>query len=185
MHQKRVFNWEGKNIIAWKEKLVPNGTPIHFLADDEGTFTSSTGLESFSMRYPCYACLESRYVLPLAVEGIPSEVTLMGAKTILTAELRVLKLWKEERKSLMTLSDVASRLHPKGQTAAMDCRVTELRVDEMGSRGRHVKSGWGCSREMRDICLLSTHPRLVLEGSLDSEGLFQYNVRVRDTGKAE
>ncbi|KAK0489787.1 hypothetical protein EDD18DRAFT_1466036 [Armillaria luteobubalina] len=29
---------------AWKEKLAPKGTPIHFLADDQGEFAGATGL---------------------------------------------------------------------------------------------------------------------------------------------
>ncbi|KAF8493589.1 Redoxin-domain-containing protein [Gautieria morchelliformis] len=29
---------------AWKEKLASNGTPVHFIADDKGAFTSAVGL---------------------------------------------------------------------------------------------------------------------------------------------
>ncbi|KAK0186990.1 hypothetical protein F5146DRAFT_1104978 [Armillaria mellea] len=74
---------------GWKEKLAPNGTPIHFLADDQGTFTSATGLifdaapPPRSKRY--VMIVKNNHVASLAVEDDPSKVTVTGGKMILTA----------------------------------------------------------------------------------------------------
>ncbi|KAK0444963.1 uncharacterized protein EV420DRAFT_1484401 [Desarmillaria tabescens] len=112
---------------AWKEKLVPNGTPIHFLADDKGTFTSSTGLESFSMRYPCYACLESSFCAH--EDGLALRQRHLGSAPCVRGrpkgghcderkddsgrtELRVLKLWKEERQKPCDLERRRVTWHP-------------------------------------------------------------------------
>ncbi|KAK0444992.1 Redoxin [Desarmillaria tabescens] len=77
---------------GWKEKLAPNGTPIHFLADDQGTFTSETGLifdatpllgGPRSKRY--VMIVNDNHVVSLAVEDDPNKVTVTSAKMILTA----------------------------------------------------------------------------------------------------
>ncbi|KAK0200460.1 Redoxin [Desarmillaria ectypa] len=77
---------------GWKEKLAPNGTPIHFLADDQGTFTGATGLVfdatpllggPRSKRY--VMIVNNNHVVSLAVEDDPSKVTVTSAKMILTA----------------------------------------------------------------------------------------------------
>ncbi|KAG7442107.1 Redoxin [Guyanagaster necrorhizus] len=77
---------------AWKEKLAPNSTPIHFLADDQATFTGATGLvfdatpllgTPRSKRY--VMIVNDNQVMSLAVEEDPDKVTVTSAKTILTA----------------------------------------------------------------------------------------------------
>ncbi|KAK0218890.1 Redoxin [Armillaria fumosa] len=75
---------------AWKEKLAPKGTPIHFLADDQGEFAGATGLifdatpllgGPRSKRY--VMIVKNQEVASVAVEEDPSKVTITDAKTIL------------------------------------------------------------------------------------------------------
>ncbi|KAK0489757.1 hypothetical protein EDD18DRAFT_568311 [Armillaria luteobubalina] len=76
-------------VSGWKEKLAPNGTPIHFLADDQGTFTSAAGLISDATPSPrskrYVMIVKNNHVVSLAVEDDPSKVTVTSAKMILTA----------------------------------------------------------------------------------------------------
>jgi len=75
---------------AWKEKLAPNGTPIHFIADDKGTFVSSLGLNFDasgllgSPRSKRFAIVtEGHKVVSVAVEEQPPNVTVTGAEAVL------------------------------------------------------------------------------------------------------
>ncbi|SJL06899.1 related to peroxisomal membrane protein 20 [Armillaria ostoyae] len=76
-------------VNGWKEKLASNSTPIHFLADDQGKFTSATGLifdATPSPRSKRYVMIvKNNHVASLAVEDDPSKVTVTSAKMILTA----------------------------------------------------------------------------------------------------
>ncbi|KAI0739506.1 Redoxin [Daedaleopsis nitida] len=75
---------------AWKEQLAPEGTPIHFIADDQGAFTGALGMlfdasgllgAPRSKRY--VAVTEGDTIVHIAVESIPSEVTVTAADKIL------------------------------------------------------------------------------------------------------
>ncbi|KAK0485374.1 Redoxin [Armillaria luteobubalina] len=75
---------------AWKEKLAPKGTPILFLANDQGEFTGATGLifdatpllgGPRSKRY--VMVVKNQEVTSVAVEEDPAKVTITDAKTIL------------------------------------------------------------------------------------------------------
>jgi len=77
---------------AWKSNLAPNGTGIHFIADDKGAFTSSVGLlfnasellgSPRSKRYVIIA--DDHTVIAIAVEDDPGMVTVTAADTILAA----------------------------------------------------------------------------------------------------
>jgi len=76
---------------AWKEKLASDGTPVHFISDDTGEFTSKLGLifdaGAFfggprSKRYAIIA--ENGKVLHVAVEDAPPNVTVSKADSVLT-----------------------------------------------------------------------------------------------------
>ncbi|KAG7442117.1 Redoxin [Guyanagaster necrorhizus] len=75
---------------AWKEKLAPEGTAIHFLADDQGEFSGATGLIFDATpllggpRSKRYAMIvKNQEVASVAVEEDPSKITVTDAKTIL------------------------------------------------------------------------------------------------------
>ncbi|KAJ7074514.1 Redoxin [Mycena amicta] len=75
---------------AWKEKLAPNGTPVRFLADDTGAFAKAVGL-LFDATPLLGGVRSKRYVIiakgdeveTVAVEEVPSQLTVTDAKTIL------------------------------------------------------------------------------------------------------
>ncbi|KAJ7629381.1 Redoxin [Mycena polygramma] len=75
---------------AWKENLAPEGTPVRFIADDSGSFTTNLGLlfdatpllgNPRSKRYVIIA--NGNKVETIAVEEVPSQLTVTDAKTIL------------------------------------------------------------------------------------------------------
>lgn len=75
---------------AWKEKLAPQGTPIHFIADDKAAFIGSLGLlfdatpllgGQRSKRFVIVT--EGDKVLSVAVEVAPPDVTITAAKAVL------------------------------------------------------------------------------------------------------
>ncbi|KAK7460580.1 hypothetical protein VKT23_009301 [Stygiomarasmius scandens] len=75
---------------AWKEKLAPTGSPVHFLADDKGALVTSLGL-LFDATGFFGAPRAKRFVIVtegdkaqiVAVEENPGEVKVTGAETIL------------------------------------------------------------------------------------------------------
>ncbi|KAF7290550.1 Peroxiredoxin [Mycena indigotica] len=75
---------------AWKESLAPEGTPIRFIADDTGAFSKSLGL-LFDASPLLGSVRAKRFVIiakgdtveTVAVENVPSELTVTDAKTIL------------------------------------------------------------------------------------------------------
>jgi peroxiredoxin len=77
-------------VKAWKEKLAPKGTPIHFVADDQGRFVSALGL-LFDATPLLGAPRSKRFVIVtqddkaeiIAVEENPSEITSTDATRIL------------------------------------------------------------------------------------------------------
>ncbi|KAJ3489019.1 hypothetical protein NLJ89_g11564 [Agrocybe chaxingu] len=75
---------------AWKEKLAPNGTPIHFIADDKGAFVGSIGLifdasgllgGPRSKRFAIVT--DGDKAVSVAVEEAPPNVTVTGAEAVL------------------------------------------------------------------------------------------------------
>ncbi|KAJ7216953.1 Redoxin [Mycena haematopus] len=75
---------------AWKENLAPEGTPVRFIADDAGAFSAALGLifdatpllgNVRSKRYVIVA--NGKTVESIAVEEIPSQLTVTDAKSIL------------------------------------------------------------------------------------------------------
>ncbi|KAK0489804.1 Redoxin-domain-containing protein [Armillaria luteobubalina] len=68
---------------AWKEKLAPKGTPILFLADDQGKFAGATGLIFDATPLLGGPRSKNQEVTSVAVEEDPSKVTITDAKTIL------------------------------------------------------------------------------------------------------
>jgi 2-Cys peroxiredoxin 5 len=77
---------------AWKEKLAPNGTPIHFIADDKGAFVTALGLIFDaspllgSPRSKRFAIVTNgNEVVSVAVEDAPPSVTVTSAKSILAS----------------------------------------------------------------------------------------------------
>ncbi|KAF8170715.1 Redoxin [Mycena galopus ATCC 62051] len=75
---------------AWKENLAPEGTPVRFISDDAGAFSTALGLlfdaspllgNPRSKRYVIVA--NGQTVETVAVEEIPSQLTVTEAKTIL------------------------------------------------------------------------------------------------------
>lgn len=75
---------------AWKENLAPSGTNVQFIADDKGAFTSALGLlfdatprlgGPRSKRYIIIA--EDEKVSSIAVEEVPSNLTVTDAKVVL------------------------------------------------------------------------------------------------------
>ncbi|KXN85163.1 Putative peroxiredoxin pmp20 [Leucoagaricus sp. SymC.cos] len=76
---------------AWKENLAPRGTNVQFIADDKGAFTGALGLlfdatprlgGPRSKRY--VIVVEDGKVSSIAVEDVPSNLTVTDAKAILT-----------------------------------------------------------------------------------------------------
>ncbi|KAG8903737.1 hypothetical protein FRB99_002828 [Tulasnella sp. 403] len=77
-------------VNAWKEKLAPQGTPIHFVADDQGQFVSALGLVfdatpllggPRSKRFAIVA--ENGKVLKVNVEEDAPDVKLTAADNVL------------------------------------------------------------------------------------------------------
>ncbi|KAF8581186.1 Redoxin [Ramaria rubella] len=75
---------------AWKEKLASGGTPIHFIADDKGAFTSAIGLIFDASpllggpRAKRYALIvDNGKVTSVHVESSPSDVKETAADKIL------------------------------------------------------------------------------------------------------
>ncbi|KAG8927186.1 hypothetical protein FRC02_008413 [Tulasnella sp. 418] len=77
---------------AWKQKLAPEGTPVHFLADDQGEFITNLGLlfdgtdllgGPRSKRFAIVT--EDNVVKKVAVEDAPPDVDKTAADTILAA----------------------------------------------------------------------------------------------------
>ncbi|KAK7696373.1 hypothetical protein QCA50_001027 [Cerrena zonata] len=75
---------------AWKEHLAPGGTPIHFIADDKGAFVGSLGLlfdASVLLGGPrskrFVIVTEGNEITHLAIEPVPSELTITAAEKIL------------------------------------------------------------------------------------------------------
>ncbi|KAK6992078.1 Redoxin [Favolaschia claudopus] len=75
---------------AWKENLAPEGTPVRFISDDSGAFSTALGLlfdaspllgSPRSKRFVIVA--NGDQVETIAVEEIPSQLTVTDAKTIL------------------------------------------------------------------------------------------------------
>lgn len=76
---------------AWKEKLAPNGTPIHFIADDQCTFSTHVGLvfdgtallgAPRSKRYALI--VEDSKVKEVFIEAAPTDIILTKAETVLS-----------------------------------------------------------------------------------------------------
>jgi len=75
---------------AWKENLAPGGTPVRFISDDGGAFATALGL-AFDASPVLGGVRSKRYVIiangdkveTVAVEQIPSQLTVTDAKTIL------------------------------------------------------------------------------------------------------
>ncbi|KAI0075025.1 Redoxin [Panus rudis PR-1116 ss-1] len=75
---------------AWKDQLAPGGTPIRFIADDKGAFVGSLGL-LFDATPLLGGPRSKRFVLVtegdeithVAVEAVPSELTITAAEKIL------------------------------------------------------------------------------------------------------
>ncbi|RPD58297.1 Redoxin [Lentinus tigrinus ALCF2SS1-7] len=75
---------------AWKEQLAPEGTPIHFIADDQGAFTGALGMlfdasallgAPRSKRF--VALVEGDTITYLAVESNPGELSVTAAEKVL------------------------------------------------------------------------------------------------------
>ncbi|KAH9848201.1 Redoxin-domain-containing protein [Lenzites betulinus] len=80
---------------AWKEQLAPQGTPIHFIADDQAAFVGALGMlfdasellgAPRSKRF--VAVTEGETITYLAVEPVPGEVTVTAADKILARASR-------------------------------------------------------------------------------------------------
>ncbi|TFK51496.1 Redoxin-domain-containing protein [Heliocybe sulcata] len=77
-------------VKAWKDELAPSGTPIKFIADDAGTFTSKIGL-LFDASPLLGAPRSKRYVIvtdgdkvsSITVEPNPGELTTCAADKVL------------------------------------------------------------------------------------------------------
>jgi len=75
---------------AWKEKLAPDGTPIHFIADDKGAFVGALGM-LFDASEKLGAPRSKRFVLitegdkvtQVAAETEPSDLTVTAADKVL------------------------------------------------------------------------------------------------------
>ncbi|KAJ7752149.1 Redoxin [Mycena metata] len=75
---------------AWKENLAPEGTPVRFISDDAGAFTTALGL-GFDASPLLGGVRSKRYVIiangdkieTIAIEEVPSQLTVTDAKTIL------------------------------------------------------------------------------------------------------
>ncbi|EPS93085.1 hypothetical protein FOMPIDRAFT_1026636 [Fomitopsis schrenkii] len=75
---------------AWKDQLAPGGTPIHFIADDKGSFAGALGM-LFDASERLGGPRSKRFVLVtegdtvthVAVEPVPSQLTICAAEKIL------------------------------------------------------------------------------------------------------
>ncbi|KAJ7475201.1 Redoxin [Mycena galericulata] len=75
---------------AWKENLAPDGTAVRFISDDGGAFSTALGL-IFDASPLLGGVRSKRYVIvangdkveTVAVEDVPSKLTITDAKTIL------------------------------------------------------------------------------------------------------
>ncbi|KAF7329010.1 Peroxiredoxin [Mycena venus] len=75
---------------AWKENLAPGGTPVRFISDDSGAFSTALGL-LFDATPVLGGVRSKRYVIvangnkveTVAIEEVPSQLTVTDAKTIL------------------------------------------------------------------------------------------------------
>ncbi|KAN0129175.1 Redoxin [Lactarius tabidus] len=75
---------------AWKEKLAPDGTPVRFIADDQGVFVASLGL-IFDATLGLGVPRSKRFVVitdgdkieKVIVEENPSEVKVTAATSVL------------------------------------------------------------------------------------------------------
>jgi peroxiredoxin len=76
---------------AWKEKLAPQGTGVHFIADDKGELTSSLGLifdasgllgSPRSKRY--VIVVQDNKVQLVAVEDEPANITVTASEVVLS-----------------------------------------------------------------------------------------------------
>ncbi|KAI8977861.1 Redoxin [Trametes punicea] len=75
---------------AWKQQLAPGGTPVHFIADDQGAFVGALGMlfdasellgAPRSKRF--VAVTEGDTITHIAVEPDPAELTVTAAEKIL------------------------------------------------------------------------------------------------------
>ncbi|KAI0349841.1 Redoxin [Trametes cingulata] len=75
---------------AWKEQLAPEGTPVHFISDDQGAFVGALGMlfdaspllgAPRSKRF--VAVTEDDTITHIAVEPNPAELTVTAAEKIL------------------------------------------------------------------------------------------------------
>ncbi|KAG1871792.1 Redoxin-domain-containing protein [Suillus subalutaceus] len=79
-----------KHLLAWKEKLAPQGTGVRFIADDKGEFTSSVGL-LFDASGLLGSPRSKRYVIVtqdgkvdfIAVEEQPANITSTAANVVI------------------------------------------------------------------------------------------------------
>ncbi|KAG1818088.1 Redoxin-domain-containing protein [Suillus subaureus] len=77
-------------LLAWKEKLAPQGTGVRFIADDKGEFTSSVGL-LFDAPGLLASPRSKRYVIVaqdgnadfIAVEEQPANITSTAANVVI------------------------------------------------------------------------------------------------------
>ncbi|KAG6875991.1 hypothetical protein C0992_001523 [Termitomyces sp. T32_za158] len=77
---------------AWKENLAPNGSSVHFIADDTAAFSQSIGL-AFDATPILGGTRALRYVIvtdedkvaSLAVEPDPSKITITAASAVLAS----------------------------------------------------------------------------------------------------
>jgi len=77
-------------IKAWKQSLAPNGTDIHFIADDKGAFVGALGMSfdasallggSRSKRFAIVT--EGHKVLSVVIEDTVANVTVTSAESVL------------------------------------------------------------------------------------------------------
>ncbi|KAI0363704.1 Redoxin [Pilatotrama ljubarskyi] len=75
---------------AWKEQLAPEGTPVHFISDDQGAFVGALGMlfdaspllgAPRSKRF--VAVTQDDKIIHIAVEPNPAELTVTAAERIL------------------------------------------------------------------------------------------------------
>ncbi|KAI0328929.1 Redoxin [Cubamyces sp. BRFM 1775] len=75
---------------AWKKQLAPEGTPVHFIADDQGAFVGALGMlfdaspllgAPRSKRFVAVA--EDDTITYIAVEQNPAELTVTAAEKVL------------------------------------------------------------------------------------------------------
>ncbi|KAJ7730875.1 Redoxin, partial [Mycena maculata] len=102
IEQLEAFNAKGVEQIAavavndvfvlksWKESLAPGGTAVRFISDDGGAFITALGLlfdvtpVLGGVRSKCYVIIANGdKVESVAVEQVPSQLTVTDAKTVL------------------------------------------------------------------------------------------------------